>query len=149
MKERNKPELRAYNTIAVIQTAFLGDVALALPLAQAIKNEHHSCRLLFVTTPQAEELVKLSDAVDKVIVYDKRRIHNGLAGIRQISEILKENKTELIISPHRSLRTTLLSRFAKPKLSIGFDVNSFSFLYDFRVKYRTEKHEIDRDLSLL
>lgn len=141
--------LNDYHNIAIIQTAFIGDILLTLPLAAKIKEIHPDSRLIFVTTPVAKDIVSCSKDIDITIVFDKRNNHKGLEGIRSIAQQLKDNDVDLILSAHRSLRSALTTHFAKPLLSIGFNNASMNFLYKKRIFYDRTQHEIDRNLSLL
>lgn len=143
------PELRSFEHIAIIQTAFLGDVALSLPLAQAINDHCDTTQITYVTTPAGATLVNCMSGVDNVISYDKRGLQSGKRGIKLIAELLREKKVDCIIAPHRSLRTSLISYFAKPVYSVGFNKNTLSILYKKRVKYYDHLHEIYRNLQLL
>lgn len=144
-----KPKISDFNKIAIIQTAFLGDVALALYLAQSIKNIHPNCHLFFVTTPAASPLASITKAVDTVITYDKRGLQTGISGIKRIANYIKELNIECIIAPHRSLRTSLLTFLSKPKYSVGFNKNSLGVIYSKRIKYQSNLHEISRNAKLL
>ncbi len=144
-----KNELSKFKKVAVIQTAYLGDIVLTLPLAQAIKNSSDDNTVVFVTTPAGAQIGALSDAVDKIVTYDKRGMQRGLKGILDMSRQIRDMGVDCIIAPHRSLRTTLVSYLSRAEYTVGFNKNSFSFLYRNTVRYDIEKHEIDRDLSLL
>lgn len=142
------PSLREFTNIAVIQTAFLGDVALCLYLPELIKFYHPTCKITFVTTPAASSLAACSKAIDSIITYDKRNMHKGLKGIKFVAESLKMKNIECIISPHRSLRSTLVTYYTKPQFSVTFNKSAASFLYSARVRYQ-KVHEIKRNASLL
>ncbi len=143
------PEIKEFKNIAVIQTAFLGDVALALPLVQAIRNYSKDAIITFVTTPLAVPLVSAAKAVNYAVAFDKRNMQKGLKGIKSIAAVLKQKNIECIIAPHRSLRTTLIKSLAKPAFSVGFDRNALSRCYHSRIVYNRELHETERNLSLL
>jgi len=142
-------DLKNFRKIAIIQTAFIGDVALALYFAEDIKKLNSDCEITFITTPVSYGLVKCTKAVDNAILFDKREKHSGLKGIKYISSILKEQEIDLIFGLQRSLRTSLITSLAKPKFSIGFSKSDFSFLYKNRVKYIQGYHEVERNASLL
>ena len=144
-----KPELRDFKHMAVVQTAFLGDVVLAMPLVQVIKNNYPDIKISFVSTPLATGISSTIKAVDGIIAYDKRGIRRGLDGIKFIASYLREKKVDCIISSHRSLRTSLMTFYAKPKYSVGFNNSALSFAYKKRVKYVKSVHEIERNLNLL
>ncbi len=105
----NPQNIRDYKNIAIIQTAFIGDVALSLTLADKVKEASPNSFLYFVTTQLAAPMAECSNSIDKVISYDKRGAHSGFSGIKYISDILNKNNVDCIIAPHRSLRTTLIS----------------------------------------
>jgi heptosyltransferase-2 len=64
-------------------------------------------------------------------------------------EELRQLDVDCIIAPHRSFRTTIISKLSRAKYTVGFDKSSFSSLYDRTIKYQHSKHEISRDYSLL
>ena len=142
-------KLNEFNNIAIIQTAFIGDVVLTFPLVQQIKNIHPNSKITFVTTPKSFDLALCVKSIDEVIPYDKRKSGKGYKGIRNIADILKKKEIDCIIAPHRSARTSLITYFAKPRLSIGYNVNAFKFFYKKLVIYYSHKNEINRNLSIL
>ncbi len=134
--------------VAIVQTAFIGDVALVFSLVQAVRNIHPHAAITLVTTPAGAALASCVPAVDTVIAYDKRGKQRGWNGIRLLAEELHDH-ADCLLAPHRSLRTTLLSFFAHPRYSVGFDRSALSFLYSKRVRYPFHLHEAERNLALL
>ncbi len=143
------PNITDFNNITILQTAFIGDVALSLHLAEVIKKLHPSSHITYVTTPQAEQLAKCAKAINKVIAFDKRRTHKGLKGIRHITNQLQASGTDCIISPHRSLRSSLITLLSRPKISVGFNKNALHFIFKHRVRYDKYIHETQRNINLL
>ncbi len=141
--------LRDYETIAVCQTAFLGDAALALPLAQAIKNLAPDSKIAFISTPAARNFVKFADAVDVALGFDKRGEDSGFDGIKSFAGKLRKIGVDCFIAPHRSLRTAALSAMSGARTTVGFDVASVSFLFKKRAEYKFHLHEVRRNLELL
>jgi heptosyltransferase-2 len=142
------PDIRSFKHIAILQTAFLGDVALAMPFAQAIDDYCDTTEITFLTTPSAAQLVSCMPGVDNVISYDKRGLQSGKRGMEFVAEILREKKVDCIIAPHRSIRTTMITYLAKPVYSVGYDKNALSFLYKKRAKYYSHMHEVERLFQL-
>jgi len=138
-----------FSKIGINQTAFLGDIALTLHLTTLIKQYHPNVKLHFITTPLGQNIANSSPSIDKVIVFDKRKKHKGLVGLKIFSNLLKEEKYDLIISPHRSFRSSLLVFLTKPNVSIGFKNSAFRFLYKYLVDYKFHKHELWRNFELL
>jgi heptosyltransferase-2 len=133
--------------ILIIQTAFLGDLILTLPLIQIAKKHMPEYTADIVVIPSTSEILKNNPLFSNVIVYDKR--NSGLGEMYKFSKQLKKSKYDILISPHRSGRSAMLNFLASPKTSIGFDKSSIGFLYDHTVKYETGLHEIQRNLRLL
>ena len=65
-----------------------------------------------------------------------------------ISQVRAQNY-DIIICPHRSLRSSLITHFSGAKIRIGFNKNSLSNLLTSRVYYNKESHEIERNLDLV
>lgn len=142
-------QLLEYKHIAIVQTAFIGDAVLALPLVQAIRNSAPHSTITFVTTPAGASLAQCSPAITTIVPYDKRNENKGWKGIRTIADTLRAASVQCIIAPHRSLRTTLLTRLVRPHCSVGFTKNALSQLYTHRVAYPYHLHEVERNLQLL
>ena len=132
----------------IIQTAFIGDVILTLPLAQVLKNKLDA-EVDFLCIPKTSILLKDNPNIDNIIIYDKKRKDKGVKSFNRISKKIKFRRYDYVISPHRSLRSTLLSYFSKADMTIGFDTAALSKLYNNRVKYIKNIHEISRNLKLL
>ena len=133
---------------AILQTAFIGDVALTGALAQALKDRAPAEELHFVTTPQAAALAECFAAVDRVHVFDKRGEQRGIGGLRRFSAELRSLRFTTMVVPHRSVRSTLLARMSGAERTVGFDSAALSFMYHVRAAYRLHLHEVERNHSL-
>lgn len=142
-------ELDDINNILIINTAFLGDVALSVYLCDKVKMLYPNVKLSFITTPQAAPLVNTFESVDNIVAFDKRNSHRGLKGLNMIADRFKDTQPDIIIAPHRSFRTSYLANRLSSGCSIGFKSSSLSFLYKIKVQYKPHLHEINRNLSLL
>ena len=145
----DKIEIKSIENIAIIQTAFIGDVVLSMNLAEEVKQMAPDCCLTFVSRPATVSLLSAQKAIDNVISYDKHGLHSGLKGIKAVAEELKQKNVTCVVAPHRSLRTSLLARLTGAEYRIGFNKNAFSFLYNYKVKYIKNIHEIERNRNLL
>lgn len=125
----------APSRIAVVQTAFLGDVVFVSPLARALKVAWPRARLTFVTTPKAAPLAACIPGVDAVIPFDKRRADSGLSGLRRIARRLET--PDLILVPHPSLRSALLARMSRAQVRVGHEARWTGWAYTLAVP----KHE--------
>ena len=136
------------NTL-VIQTAFIGDAILTLPLIQTLKRNYPQSSIDVVVVPRTAEVFLNHPSISEIIPYDKRGRDKGIKGFLRLYSKLRKKNYELIIVPHRSLRSALLTWLLRPKLSIGFDRSSGSWWFKKIVHYDSAAHEIERNLSLL
>jgi len=134
--------------ILIIQTAFLGDVILALPMVQTIKAHLPDALVDFLCIPSTESVLQNHPAINKVIPYDKKGGDKLDKFIEVLNEI-REVEYDIVISPHRFLRSALLTYYSESKVRIGFEENSLAFLLTNKVKYIKDKHEIYRNLELV
>jgi heptosyltransferase II len=146
MMERNNP---GFKNILVIQTAFAGDVILTLPVLQVLKEKNPDVKISLMCIPEVSNLLQNNPNVDEVILYDKKGSQKGLLQFGKLIKLVKSKNFDLIISPHRSFRSTLISHFSKIPNTISFDTSAFSSKYKTRVIYKKDAHEIVRNLSLL
>jgi heptosyltransferase II len=144
-----KPNLKDFKTFAIVQTAFLGDVVLTLPLVHQIKQQNLSAKIIFVTLPAAATLTECINDIDESIIYDKHGRDKGISGLLNLAKLLKSKKVDCILAPHRSMRTALLTMFTHPLYSVGFNTSSLSIAYKFRSRYYFGMHESRRNLNLL
>lgn len=141
--------MRSIDRILIIQTAFLGDVILTLPLVQVTKDFFGDATIDIVVTPKAAEICQNHPAIRKIIRYDKRGEDRGVPGFRRMAKQLRNEKYDLVIVPHRSMRSALLAFLSNIPFRIGFTRSAGRFLFSKSIFYDPEMHEIDRNLSLL
>lgn len=140
--------LADFRHIVIIQTAFIGDVALVLFLAEQVRRLHPMARITLVTTPASATFAQYCTALTQVIAFDKRGVHEGLRGVIRLAGQLRREGADCVLAPHRSFRTALLARLCGAHLTVGFEKNSLAWLYSRRVKY-PQSHEIERNAALL
>src|SRR6478736_2274849 len=130
----------------VIQTAFLGDVVLTIPLVQALAERHGPVDVL--TTPGAASLIETHPSVRRVIRWDK----NGEKGPGAwgLGRELRDQGYQRVYLPHRSVRSALIAKLTGAKERIGFaDAPLLSrALYTETHPRDTTKHESVRFIAL-
>ena len=135
--------------ILVVQTAFLGDVILTLPLVRQLTKSYSSAGIDVVVVPRAAGLLAAHPDIRSVIVFDKRGEDRGIRGLYRLAKSLRSAGYDLAFIPHRSLRSAVLAWLASVPRRIGFDRSAGSFLFTKKVRYNDALHEVDRNLSLL
>lgn len=142
-------EVLVQEKILIIQTAFLGDAVLILPMIQKLKEIFPNSSISVLCIPSTKEIFDHSPYVDEVIVYDKRDKQKSLSSFIRLIKLIRKNKFSRIYSPHRSFRTSMLVLFSGTGTTFGFDISSCSFIYKTRIKYFSSKHEVARNLDLI
>jgi len=138
-----------FQKILVVQTAFIGDVLLTTPLLKAIRRVYPYTRVSILVLPQPSSLLKNNPDVDEILIYDKRGSHKGIKAFFTLVKEIREREFDLVLSPHRSLRTALLLSLAGIPKRIGFKSGLARYFYHHRVPFDPRKHETERNISLL
>jgi heptosyltransferase II len=141
--------LADWKNVLVVQTSFLGDTVLTLPLLSEIKRRYPAGKLTLLCAPVAAELLADSGVVDEVIVDDKRHQDAGILGLRRKAKILEQKKFTLAISPHKSLRSALLLFLARIPRRVGFRQSKGAFLFHALAVRDPLRHDVERNLSIL
>jgi heptosyltransferase-2 len=135
--------------ILVIQTAFLGDAILTLPMIQVLKKKKSESKLDVLAIPSTKEIFSASPYVDEVIIIDKRVKHKSIKALNIFIKELRKKFYSKIYSPHRSLRSAYITLRLGAKETYGFDNSSLKYAYKNIVKYKQTVHEVQRNLELI
>lgn len=138
-----------WKNVLVVQTSFLGDTVLTLPLLSEIRRRFPVGRLSLLCTTTGMELLAGHPAIDELIVDDKRRTDAGLAGLWRKAKVLEQKRFTLALSPHKSLRSALLLYLAGIPYRVGFRQSKGAFLFNALVSRDPLRHDVQRNLSLL
>lgn len=135
--------------ILIIQTAFIGDAVLTLPMIQKLKEIYPHSFVDVVCIPSTAEIFLSSPHVNEVIILDKRGKHKSLRELKSFSKDIKRRKYSRIFSPHRSFRTAALVLLSGVRETYGFSNSSLKYVYKNIIEYDAQKHEVQRNLDLI
>jgi len=138
---------REIATVTVVQTAFLGDVLLTLPMIAELKSAMPWARVRLVTTPAAATFVTDLALADEVIAFDKRGSDAGWKGIKAFARSLR-CPAHAVIVPHRSLRTAVLVREMQATWSCTVRTAWSRWVCTQSIPYPSVLHDADRHLRL-
>jgi heptosyltransferase-2 len=138
-----------FKRILILQTAFIGDVVLTIPLIRLAKECFPDSEIHFLTIPNSKTIVETLPYISRLWIFDKRGKDKGLRGLFRFSSELRHQNFDLAIVPHRSLRSALLLSLARIPIKIGFNNSKGFFLLNHKIEYQKSSHEIERNLSLL
>jgi heptosyltransferase-2 len=135
--------------ILIVQTAYLGDVVLTLPLIEAVRHRFPHARVELLTMPAHGPVLQGQPGVHAVITYDKRGTQRGVRGMVSMVRRLRSRGYALVLSPHRSLRSALLLACSGIPQRIGFDSGLTRWAYTAVVPRPKTAHEVERNHQLL
>ncbi|HOX47502.1 MAG TPA: lipopolysaccharide heptosyltransferase II [Myxococcota bacterium] len=113
------PSPVGFERAVVVQTAFVGDVVFASPVVAALKAARPGSHLAMLVRPDKAEVAACIPGVDEVLTWDKHGSDGGTLGIVRVARRLRQAGFDLLISPHRSLRSALLARFSGIPVRVG------------------------------
>ncbi len=102
--------------ILVIQTAFLGDLLLSVPLFKYLRAQFPGCEISLVCRKGFGALFKDLKLVEKTFEIKKKDKESYKQALAQIQAW----DYDLLLSPHESLTTAFFVRQVKAKMKIGF-----------------------------
>jgi heptosyltransferase-2 len=135
--------------VLIIQTAFIGDVILTTPLVRVIRDNIPETQIDFLTIPASHSIIETNPMLNEVIIFDKKGSEKGLWGLLKNGRQLEKRNYDLCLTPHRSLRSAYLTKKTAAAIRIGFNKSAWKGAYTHIVEYKSELHEIERNLSLL
>lgn len=135
--------------ILVIQTAFIGDAILTLPMIQKLKEKYPNSNIDVLAIPSTKEIFASSTYVEEVIIIDKKVQHKGIRTLNNFIKELKKKSYTKIYSPHRSFRSAYITIRLGVKETYGFDNSSLKYAYKNIVNYKQTNHEVKRNFELI
>ncbi|MEN0060098.1 MAG: glycosyltransferase family 9 protein, partial [Bdellovibrio sp.] len=128
-----------------MQTAFLGDLLLSIPLLKKCREIWPQHKLGLVRRKGFGDFFLKTHLVDQVFEIEKGKSDS----YAKVVEHLRYVEVDNLISPHESLRTAFLSSQIKARHKIAFQ-KSWNFLfYSTRLPKNAQLPDALRQLSLL
>ncbi len=141
--------LPAPRRAVILQSSFLGDSVLTIPLAREIKSRWPHAILDVVTLKNSASLFRDSGWVDRVFVEEKKGFANKTWGLLKTARELKEKNFDCVFIPHRSFRSALLGFLARIPLRVGFEKSAGNMFLTHALPFSWSTHDLERNLSLL
>ena len=139
----------SWENVLILQTSFLGDTVLTLPLISEVRRRFPVNKLGVLCLPASQELLQGHPAIDDIITYDKKSSDRGWRGLQRTAARVKEKHFTLALTPHKSLRSALILYLAEIPHRVGFGESRGWFLFHQRTERDRGIHDVERNLSLL
>ena len=138
-----------WDNVLILQTSFLGDTVLTLPLICEVRRRFPVKKLTLLCQPVSRELLLDHPAIDEIITDDKKNSDRGWRGVYRTAARIKERSFTLALTPHKSLRSALILYLAAIPHRVGFRQSRGWFFYQQRPERNPELHDVERNLSVL
>jgi len=138
-----------WQNLLILQTSFLGDTVLTLPLIAEVRRRFPVDRLTVICQPMSRELLQDHPAIDEIIIDDKKNGDGGWRGLRAKAAALSTKNFTLALTPHKSLRSALMLYLAGIPTRVGFRQSRGWFMLNRRASRDATRHDVERNLSVL
>lgn len=150
--------------ILIVKMSAVGDVVHTLPALNAIRKHYPDARIEWLVEEAASDLVKGHQALDRVLVSERKRWIRGLSSsscLNSVSESfrfvkkLRQTNYDLIFDFQGLLKSGVLIGLARGKRKIGYDKGmehmeqSYRFLNERVPPVSMDNHALLRSMMLL
>lgn len=122
---------------------------MSTPLICKLKETYPKAEITYLTTPVGASVLRNNPHLSHIIEYDKRGEHKGIKGLWLIAKKLKMEAFNMVITPHRYMRSSILSWLTGAPVRKGYKNATGAFFYNQKVEYDTDKHEVEKLLSFV
>lgn len=129
----------------VIQTAFLGDLLLSVPLLVEIRKTWPQDQIILVCRKNFAGLMKSYGVADEVYGIKK----GDRETYRQVLAGIKKHQVERVICPHESPRTALLCAQIQTPVKVSYSQFWNSLFFNHRIAKHAKMPDALRQLKLL
>jgi len=137
------------NKVLVIQTASIGDVILATPIIENIRQKFPDAAIDILVKKGNETLFDGHPFLHEVLIWDKSG--GKYKNLMRLLSRIWRRKYDLVVNVQRFFSTGFLTAFSRAKTTAGFRKNPLSFLFTHQIKhlFGEQVHETQRNLSLI
>ena len=131
---------------------WIGDAVMTTPAMAVVRDSFPGARIVLVANPVVSQLFSPHPSCDDVIVYDKKGIHKGLAGLVRFSFSLRRESFDLAILFQNAIEAAIIGALAGIPNRTGYRSDGRGFLLTRGVTLRKEDlrlHHTDYYLGML
>ena len=137
-------------TYLVLRTDGLGDLILALPVAEAIKDAKPEARVYYAVSPMTSEIASACPFIDGVIEYDEAA--KGPSPVFRLVRAVRRLGPAAAIFLRPTMRTALACLAAGVPRRVGTSYRYYSFMFNQRCRQHrkfADRHELEYNLDVL
>ncbi|MDQ7016310.1 MAG: glycosyltransferase family 9 protein [Gammaproteobacteria bacterium] len=130
-------------SICLLRLSALGDVSHVLPMVRQLQQQWPETKISWIIGSLEAEMIDGLTNIE-LIIYNKK---SGKAGRQQLKRQLAERNFDLLLMMQVALRASLISRWIKAPLKLGFDrrrARDFQWLFSNRkIAAQSQQHVLD------
>ena len=139
-----------YKRALIIQTAFIGDVVLTTPMIRILKKEFPQTMISLIVREDIKCLVENLPEISHIYGIKKGISCKSLIDSYRLIKKIRSESFDLLLSPHKSFRSALISLFSKIPNRFGYaDASLAKVAYHQRIVYQKNKKAAARLASFL
>ena len=128
--------------ILIRSTNWIGDAIMTTPAVRTIRENFPGAEITILAYPWVADIFRASPHVDRVMLYDRRGRHQGLAGLWRLGRELAGERFDLAILLQNAFEAALLSVLAGIPVRAGFRRDGRGMLLTHGVRIRPELRTI-------
>lgn len=140
------------NSILVRSTNWIGDAVMTTPALRAIRESFPDARVTILANGLVAPLFAVHDAVDDVIVYDRKGAHAGFGGKIRLARELSSRKFDLAILLQNAIDAALIAWLARIPRRMGYRTDGRGLLLTHGVSVSEDirrLHHVEYYLNML
>jgi lipopolysaccharide heptosyltransferase II len=115
----NAPKMEI-KKILFFKPGAIGDLLQSLPALKAIRQKFPSAHITIMVSPGIETLVQGTSVADRVQVFDKSKLKQGLRGLIDFGLQLRRERYDLFVDMQTSLRSKMMRFLSGAPLTLGY-----------------------------
>lgn len=119
--------------IVVRGTNWIGDAVMTTPALSALRTQFPDAEIVMLANPLVAELFEFHPHVDRVMIYDRKGYHRGIAGFIRIVKELRSQKFDAAILLQNAIEAALLAVFSGIPRRAGYTTDGRRLLLNYPV----------------
>lgn len=128
--------------ILIRSTNWIGDAIITTPAVRTIRQNFPEARISILALPWVADVFKASPYVDEVILYQKKKEHQGLPGMWRLAAELAERRFDLAILLQNAFVAAVIAKLAEIPARAGYTTDGRGLLLTHGVRLRKEVKKI-------
>ncbi len=121
-------------------TNWVGDAVMTTPALGCVRATFPEAEIVVVANPLVAQLFQHHPYCDRVLVFDKKKRHRGLAGFLRFCAALHRERFDLAILLQNAIEAAFMASFALIPRRAGYQTDGRGWLLNLGVASRERKH---------